>query len=191
MSPVEAPEAEAGTTTQFDHRRLDIPEREEREGDEALGVCAAPFDLKVIERAYAGQPQVAFELHEGEAEEAEEVGVQDLRLDAMGVHDLQPRRGIPPPGIGFLEAGRRRRIELLPSGMGLILYAEQRVATDVPAISLALCVPLDMRSVVPEPARHPAGPQVGRLGDVRVDIDHRNRFGHALPPPFHTSATVC
>ena len=183
VTPVEALVAEVGHPSQFSDGRVDVPERQKGQGNEAFRVDAAPLHLEVVEGADAGQRQVLVQVHERPGKETEQVGVEDLGRNAVAVHDPEAGLGVPSAGIGFLEAGGGGGEELLPPGVGLVLDAENETVADQPAVPAPFLVPDHTRGAVKQLSRQPARPEVGRLGDVAVHIDDGDQLAHGFPRP--------
>ena len=133
-------------------------------------------DRVVVDRAADVAQLVILDLDEVLRTETRHVRVDDLLGDAEIVEQLQPRLGLGRGLRHLLEALQRDLAVLL----GAVVFddgeagrAEVDVVQHLPAL-LALIVEHDVRHGVLVLGRRARGPQVGRLGVVRIDVDDGN-----------------
>ena len=178
--------AEILDSLQFINRSGNVPERDQALWEEPA--CALVLELGdgiVVDRAADIAQLVVLDLDEILRSEAGHVGVDDLLGDTELVEQLEPLLGIGRSLAHLLERGERDRAVLLLAVVaddGKSGRTEVDVVKHLPAL-LALVVEHDVRDGVLVLGRGARGPEVGRLGVVRVDVDDRNTVngeGHGV-----------
>ena len=154
-----------------------VPERDQPLREQSS--CALLLELGdrvVVDGAADVAQLVILDLDEVLRTEARHVGVDDLLGDAEVVKQLQPRFGFGRGLRHLLERFERDLAVLL----GTVVFddgeagrAEVDVVQHLPAL-LTLVVQHDVRHGVLVLGRRARGPEVGRLGVVRVDVDDGN-----------------
>ena len=162
------------------HRRLHVPERCRGDRQQAARIGRRPFALPVVVDLHAGQHQFRVaELQEHLAAEAADIGIHDHRPDAHPVHVGEPRLGVKGAGMHvFVRVGWG--LHVADPGGGRQAEFGDRLAVQEPHLSPA-SVRGQLRHCVTHVGRHAAGPQIGRFGDVGVDVDDAV-CRHALGP---------
>jgi hypothetical protein len=153
------------------HPGIDIPEGARHHGDEALRIGAAPLDQEVVVGLHALEHELGIpDLEEGLGPEAAGVGVENLGMDAVVVHQGQTRLGVPGRGRTLVEGHAALGKRAVVAGRGHEAGAHARVLAahdpDVPALDA-----LEMGDGIAPFRRQPGGPGVGRLGDVGIGVD--------------------
>jgi len=166
---------------------LDTPEGQRDHRQQAVRVRARPIDEEIVVGPNALEHQRRLlEPQKAPRPEAAEIGIEDHRVDALLVHQLQSRMRVVGRLRDVVVAHRnvrigvmvsRHRVEAGPAG-GLIAD-EPHVATVDSA---------DVGNLVAPLARDARGPDFRRLGDVGVDVDHlvtiEELSGHASSTPI-------
>jgi hypothetical protein len=100
-----------------------------------------------------------------------DVRIEDLCIDAVQVHVLQPLDRVVVATVGVLNAAGMVRWPLVPARAASEPCGVQLLAAEHPHVFLRVGVPPHLRQLVDPLPCNPGGPQVGRLDDVRVGVD--------------------
>ena len=182
---VDAAQAHRHAAFGFLYRLPDVPPGQQRHREQALAGFFLNFGHRVVVDLHRRQPQFRIDLGRLLTAETQDVGIDDLGVDAGLVHHGETSFHLRGTGVNILEAQRHEGIEvarlaalLEDRAVGMRAGADRLVAVDDPAANPVQV--LHLRHAVADRGRRAARPQVPRLGQVSVGIDHldgRSRLG--------------
>jgi hypothetical protein len=149
---------------------LDVPERHGRHTLQSVGVRRAPLDEEVVVAPHAVEDELRVShLAEGARAKATDVGIENLGVDLLLVHEgeacLGVVHGIRDLRIAGGEVRRRPGVARHRVRAG---HAHDLATRHPQVATLPL---LDVGDAIAPPARQPRGPRVCGLGEVGVDVD--------------------
>ena len=161
------------TAAHFCQGGVEIPERKHGEGDEAIGCDRRELNLVVVVGLNAGELEtLVLQRHERMTLEGDHIRVQHLGVNAVGVHMGQPGLGVVAGRIGLLQGRRARGRELAPSRHAVVADQAAPAVPHHPTPRAGGLVEQDAWRVVTKTIRHTRRPQVDRLGEMRVGVNH-------------------
>ena len=173
-----------GTALDLLHGLANIPERCRHDGNQSLRIFAAPIDEKVVVGAHALEHELGLlQPQETPRTEPAEVGIEDLGVDALFVHQREAGLGVVGARRNVVVAVRDIGEAPVEARHGVEAGAAAHLVADHPKVA-----PVDFLDVGDEVApfaRHARRPHVGGLGDMRVGVDDlepiEDALSHALP----------
>ena len=171
---IDAVVAHVVATLDLFHRRVDIPPRQVDERDEAVRSDGRELGLEIVVGTHACDAERRVQGDERAREEGDHVRIEDLAVDAVAVHPLQPRFGVVRrPCGGLVVVGAHERGVLVANpGAPRVPRPRRELAVDNAGV-------VDhMGRVVTPSLGQPARPKVGRFCDVGVDVVDQEPFQH-------------
>ena len=165
-------------------RGVHVPPRHERHREDPLARCLLELGAGVVVDLRARQPEGGV-VHTEERLVAEpgDVGVHDLGVDPEVVHHLQPGRDLRRRVVHLLD-GDLHPADAVDLRAVAVDDARRTGAADVDVVADDPAhAPVDRllaRHEVPVPGRGPRRPQVGRFGQVGVDVDDLDAGEHVV-----------